>query len=334
MGGVLASLPPGWHFATAEASSCYRRARSSVMEGRVFASRAVSTWSWRSGSLGAGARVDVGRNTSSGLTIDTGCYTHRLTLLTTLRRLEMNPEKSEKTTSLSGSIAVYQRLQSDKRPAKVEVIRAVYEKHRSPDGFNFGRTVNTVLLRLPSGLECLSIEDTAVLAEHGLNESEIARVNLRLSDLAGPARARALEMDVAEAKAKIDWIVELAESTPLVAEEVCDLVRAAGRQLAVGDVASANLPESDAAGPREALKDALVAINRACEEAQLSYKRLPKGDLLDDVVMEFQRSWFSYQDLLTTLTVRKSMARPAGWSKLRAQVCAGRMYRKDEASHK
>ena len=216
--------------------------------------------------------------------------------------------------------------------AKVEIIRAVYDTFRNPDGINFGRTVNTVLLRLPSGLDCLSLEDAAALAQHGLNEREIAHVNRRLLALAGPALARALEIDVAEAKTKLRWIVALAEGTPLVTKQVCDLVRVAAGQLAVDDDTGASLPESDAAGPHGSLKDALVALNRACEEAQSLYKRLPKGDVLDDVVMEFQRSWFSYQDLLTTLTVRKSMARPAGWSKLRAQVCAGRIYRKGEAS--
>lgn len=244
----------------------------------------------------------------------------------------MNPLNSEKTTSLSGSIAVYQRFQPGKRPAKVEVIRAVYETFRNPDGINFGRTVNTVLLRLPSGLDCLSLEDAAALAQHGLNEREIAHVNRRLLALAGPARARALEMDVAEAKTKLRWIVALAEGTPLVTKQVCDLVRGAAGQLIAGADIGAELPLPQEAGAHASLKEALAALNRACEEAQLLYKRLPKGELLDDVVKEFQRSWFSYQDLLTTLTVRKSMARPAGWSKLRAQVCAGRIYRKGEAS--
>jgi len=244
----------------------------------------------------------------------------------------MNPKKSEKTTSMSGSIAVYQRLKPGKRPAKVEIMRAVYDTFRNPQGIAFGRTNNTVLLRLPSGLDCLSLEGAAALAQHGLNESEIARVNRRLSELAGPARAHALEIDVVEAKARLDWVVKLAETTPSVTRQVCDLVRTAAAQFAVNVDTAASIPESDAAGPHGSLKGALVALNHACEEAQSLYKRLPKGDVLDDVVMEFQRSWFSYQDLLTTLTVRKSMARPAGWSKLRTQVCAGHIYRKGEAS--
>ncbi len=182
-------------------------------------------------------------------------------------------------------------------------------------------------------MDCLSAEDAAALVRNGLNESEIARVNRRLSELAAPARARALEMDIAEAKAKLGWIVALADATPLVTKQVCDLVQAAAGQLAVNVDSDASLPESDSAGPHESLTGALVALNRACEEAQSLYKRLPKGELPDDVVLEFQKSWFSYQDLLTTLTVRKSMARPAGWSKLRTQVCAGRIYRKGEVNH-
>ncbi|WP_409030003.1 hypothetical protein [Janthinobacterium sp. CG_23.3] len=236
--------------------------------------------------------------------------------------------KSEKTTPVTGSIAVYQRLQPGKRPAKVEVIRAVYETLRNPEGINFGRSVNTVLLRLPSGLESLSVEDAAALEQRGLNETEIARVNRRLSELAGPARARTLEMDVAEAKTKLRWIVALAEATPLVTKQVCELVHSAAGRLGRDTGTHLEPPQPSMEGAFESLKEALVALNVACQEAQLLYKRLPKGEMLDDVVLEFQKSWFSYQDLLTTLTVRKSMARPAGWSKLRAQVCAGHIYRK------
>lgn len=244
----------------------------------------------------------------------------------------MNPMKSEKTTSVSGSIAIYQRLKPGKRSAKIEVIRAVYETFRNPDGISFGRTVNTVLLRLPSGLDCLSVEDAAALAQHGLNDGEIARVNRRLSELAGPARARALEMDVVEAKEKLDWLVALVEATPQISEQVCALMRGTADQLSGGAGIRKEFPQPNMDGVFESLKEALAALNGACQEAQLLYKRLPKGEMLDDVVLEFQKSWFSYQDLLTTLTMRKSMARPAGWSKLRAQVCAGRIYRKGEAS--
>ena len=105
------------------------------------------------------------------------------------------------------------------------------------------------------------------------------------------------------------------------------------RKLIVSADISTELPLPASAGAVASLKDALAALNRSCEEAQSLCKRLPKGELPDDVVMEFQKSWFSYQDLLTTLTVPKSTARPAGWSKLRAQVCAGRIYRKGEVNH-
>lgn len=240
----------------------------------------------------------------------------------------MNPMKSEKTTSVSGSIAVYQRLKPGKRPAKVEVIRAVYETFRNPDGINFGRTVNTVLLRLPSGLDCLSLEDAAALAQHGLNEREIAHVNRRLLALAGPARARALEMDVAEANTKLRWILALVEAAPLVTKEVCDLVREAAARLALEDD-TGTIPLGTAAlEPYEALKEVFATINYACEEAQSLYKRLPKGDVPDDVVSVYQKSWFSYPDMLATLTVRKSFARPAGWSKMRAKVETGEIVRK------
>lgn len=241
----------------------------------------------------------------------------------------MNFETSERTTSLGGSVAVYQRLQPGKRPSKIEVIRAVYETLRSLEGKNYGRTLNTVLLRIPSGVDCLSPEDSAALTQHGLTENEIARVNRRLSELAGPARARALEMDVVEARAKLDWVTAFAESTPLVTAQVGGLVRAAADKL----IRQCDVPEEfappQAEGTHASLKDALSALNRACEEARSLYRRLPKGEVPDDIVLEFQKSWFAYQDLVTTLKVRKSLARPGGWSELRAQICRGQIYRKE-----
>lgn len=139
-------------------------------------------------------------------------------------------------------------------------------------------------------------------------------------------------MDVAAARAKLDWVVSTANATPLVVRQVCLLMLRVARKLIVSADISTEVRLPVFAGAFASLKDALVALNRACEEAQSLYKRLPKGEIPDDVVLEFQESWFGYQDLLTTLTVRKSMARPGGWSKLRAQVRAGRIYRKGEAS--
>lgn len=298
------------------------------MGGRVLASWSVSTGSIQYSLVSALVRVDVGQATSSGFVKHIGRYTFGLTLKTTLRRLEMNPMKSEKTTSVSGSIAVYQRLKPGKRPSKVEIIRAVYDTFRNSQGIAFGRTNNTVLLRLPSGLDCLSLEDAAALAQHGLNEIEIARVNRRLLALAGPARARALEMDIVEVQAKLDWIGELVEATPLVSKHVGDLVRFAAEKLDVDDDIGSNPSEPGTVDPFEALRDAFAAINCACEEAQVSYRQLPKGEVPDDVLSEYQKTWFSYPDMLATFTVRKAFSRPSGWSKLRAEVTAGRIHRK------
>jgi len=140
-------------------------------------------------------------------------------------------------------------------------------------------------------------------------------------------------MDVAGAKAELDWVVSTANATPLVARQVCRLMLRVARKLIVSADISTELPLPVFAGASASLKDALVAHNRACDEAHLLYRRLAKGEMPDDVVMETYRSWFSYQDMPISLTVCKSMARPAGWSKLRAQVCAGRIYRKGEVNH-
>lgn len=234
----------------------------------------------------------------------------------------------EEQNGKGGSIAVYQRLLPGKRPAKVEVIRAAYQSIRAPDGKAFGRTNNTVLLRVTSGTSCLTADETAALRQCGLNEQEIGYVNQRLTELAGPASARVHEMDVADAKAKLEWIIALAGATPLVAKQVSDLVHAAAGQLDVDD--NSNALEPDLVAHHEALANTLCTLNSACEQAQALYKRLPKGELPDDVVLKFQKSWFAYQDLLATLRMRKSMARPAGWSSLRAQIRAGHIYRKGQ----
>lgn len=276
----------------------------------------------------AGPCVVGGAKASSGGARIDGCYTLDKSLSTTLRIPTMNKTTDEDLPPKSGSIAVYQRLVPGKRPAKVEILRAVYETYRDPDGRAFGRTNNTVLLRVSSGMDCLSTEDVATLGQLGLNEREIAHVNWRLSELAGPARACALDMDVFEVKAKLGWILALAEATPLVTRQVGDLVRIAAEKLEVDDDIGTNLSESAPVEPFEALKNAFAAINHSCEEAQALYRHLPKGEVPDDVLSEYQKSWFSYPDMLATFTVRKSFSRPSGWSKLRAELKAGNIHRK------
>lgn len=251
-----------------------------------------------------------------------------MTPTTTLQLLEMTNTPNENSNPKSGSIAVYQRLVPGKRPAKVEILRAVYETYRDPDGRAFGRTNNTVLLRVSSGMDCLSTEDVATLEQLGLNEREIAHVNRRLSELAGPARACALDMDVYEVQAKLCWILALVEASPLVTKQVCDLVREAAARLALEDDTGTTPLGMPVLEPYEVLKEVFATINYACEEAQSLYKQLPKGDVPDDVVSVYQKSWFSYTDMLATLTVRKSFARPSGWSKMRAKVETGEIVRK------
>jgi hypothetical protein len=234
------------------------------------------------------------------------------------------------STTKTGSIAVYQRILPDRRPTKVEVIRSVRESYRSPDGKAFGRTNNTVLLRVPSGVDCLTVEEVATLRECGLGEREVAYVNRRLSELGGPSRERALEMDVADVKTKLEWIVALAEASPMTYKQVLDLMYATVSRLATNDGTCTSQHQPELVTSHESLMDALAALNRACQQAQSLYKRLPKGELPDDVVLEFQKSWFAYQDMLGTLKARKSMARPARWSNLRAQICEGLIYRKGQ----
>ena len=102
------------------------------------------------------------------------------------------------------------------------------------------------------------------------------------------------------AKAKLDWAVSTAYATPLVARQVCRLMLRVARKLIVSAYISTEVPLPVFAGAFASLKDAVVAHNRACDEAHLLYRRLAKRGA-DDVVKESYRSWFSYQDMPISL---------------------------------
>lgn len=239
----------------------------------------------------------------------------------------MNNTTIEKSNPKSGSIAVYQRLLPGRRPAKVEVLRAVYETYRNPDGRAFGRTNNTVLLRVSSGMDGLSVADTATLGQCGLGEREIAHVNRRLSELAGPARARTHELDILEAKAKLKAVVSLSGSAPSLATDLRAILAGALHEIGGSLEVKVGSIEDERLVPTESLTDTLVSLNRSCKEALALYKSLPKGVLPDDLVLEFQRSWFSYTDMVSTFRNRKCFSRPPGWSGLRAQIQTGHVYK-------
>jgi hypothetical protein len=115
----------------------------------------------------------------------------------------------------------------DKRPTKVEVLRSVRESFRDADGRAFGRTNNTVLLRIPSGSAALSDDQRTILNGCGLDAKQIAYVNSRLRSLAGPAQARTREMDILEAKAKLKHLILLSESAPSLAADLRGILASA-----------------------------------------------------------------------------------------------------------
>jgi hypothetical protein len=131
-------------------------------------------------------------------------------------------------------------------------------------------------------------------------------------------------MDILEAKAKLKHLILLSESAPSLAADLRGILASALVEIE-GHIAESF--DLDGKAPSGLLKDTLVLVNQACVEAQMLYKRLSKGELPDDVVLEFQRSWFSHQDMLSTLRNRRCFARPARWTELRAQVLAGHVYK-------
>lgn len=85
--------------------------------------------------------------------------------------------------------------------------------------------------------------------------------------------------------------------------------------------------------PEIQLLNALRRYNRSSSEIQAAYRRLPKGAVIsDETILEYQKTWFSGQDMLNTLTVKPCFYRPGGWSKLREQVLAGQICKKASAS--
>ncbi len=239
----------------------------------------------------------------------------------------MNNTTDENPTPKSGSITVYQRLVPGKRPAKVQVLRPVYETYRAPDGKAFRNTTNDVLLRIASGTAALSESEVIVLVERGLNNKQIAYVKRRLLELAGPARAREHEMDILDAQEKLKSVVALSESAPSLAKDLRAILTRALHEVEGRMDADDGPADLGGRAPTETLQDTLARINHACSDAQLLYKSLPKGELQDALVLEFQRSWFSYPDMLSTFRNRKCFSRPAGWTGLRAQVLDGRIYK-------
>lgn len=240
---------------------------------------------------------------------------------------KMNSTTIEEQNGKGGSIAVYQRLLPGRRPAKVEVIRATYETIRASNGKTFGRTNNTVLLRIPSGTTLLSSKDYTKLREVGLNEKQIVYVNGRLNSLAGPAQARTHEMDIVDAQAKLTSFASLLELTPSLAKDLRAVLVGALRDIDERIEVDGGPAGSGEESPTELLKNTLALLNQTCVRAQALYKQLPKGELPYDVVLEFQRSWFLHADMVSTFRNRKCFSRPAGWTGLRTQVLDGRIYK-------
>lgn len=84
--------------------------------------------------------------------------------------------------------------------------------------------------------------------------------------------------------------------------------------------------------PHTQLLNALRRYNQSSLEIQAAYRRLPKGALIsDETILEYQKTWFSSQDMLNTLTVKPCFYRPGGWTKLRDHVLAGQIYKKPSA---
>ena len=240
---------------------------------------------------------------------------------------EMKTTTPIKQSTKAGSIAVSQPIKPNRRPPKIAIIRAIYESCQGPDGKKFGRSRIVWQLRIPSGTEVLDDFYRAKLVEGGFSEKEIDYVNMRLAKLAGPARESALSMDLMDVAARLKYLLELSNSETELAKALhmmlADALEAMGARLVANDGPA----ESELKSVPEILKDTLTVFNNVCADAQRLYKRLPKGELSDGVLLEFQKSWFSYQDMLNTFKNRKCFSRPSRWTALRTQVLDGRLYK-------
>jgi hypothetical protein len=243
----------------------------------------------------------------------------------------MKTETQVPGTSAIGSITVYQRLATGKKPGNVQLLRSTYKSTRGPDGAVYRRTENTPLLIVPSGTQSLSDKDLSRLSAMGLRASELEHVNSRLAELAGRALPYVLAANLADAEAHVKaaaasdmastkgHVVQLLEEALLVLDDSRVLNR------------PASTPASGSGSPQSSLLEALKRFNAASATARDAYRRLPKGgDAAEELVLELQKAWFSSQDLFTALKGRQCFRRPGGWSKGRAQVLSGKIYRKDD----
>ena len=248
---------------------------------------------------------------------------------------------SFETAPIAGSIGVYQRLSTGKMPARVQIYRSTYSSTQGTDGRTYGRTNNQYLLSLDSGTLSLSGDMEDALRTLGLSESELRHVNRRLNELASAANAQTLVIERAAAVAAIHRAGDIGAQLPGAREFVLRHLAEAYSGLNDANVprqpslAAVAVPDFGAVGvapvdaPETALLQALQAANAALAHAQTAFRQLQRGqDVSDEVVLEFQRTWFSNQTMVDLLKTRKGFYRPSGWTSLRQQIMVeGRVWR-------
>lgn len=234
------------------------------------------------------------------------------------------------TQSAEGSVFVSQRLPANHQPGNVEINRSVYIKGRGSDGKSYGRTSIQRLMRVVSGTEKLTAQQEGILRTHAVVDCEVASINKRLAELAGPARDHAAAASMLEARAHIQAAVAIGANVAGALRSVLDSLE--DGRLVLEDGGESRKRHADKAADAPAvvpLLRALQEFNVACGQVQTTFQRLPKDkDVPDEVVLELQKTWFLNKDMFSTLKIRKCFQRPRKWLQLREQVFSGLIYRR------
>ncbi len=245
-------------------------------------------------------------------------------------------ENMQKNTTVeaSGSITVYQRFPEGAKPHNVQVLKSLYKSIKGSDGETYHKTKNVPLIVIPSGTPALGEREADTLRKLGLTEPQLAHVNSRLFELAERARPYILAGQKNEAEVGIKAAVAIGADVPsarnFVLQKLREAVLVLDDESILGQPAKASCGTGEVSS-RKSLLNILQTLNTACTKAQEAYRNLPKGqEASDELVLEFQKAWFSTQDMFNTLKGRECFYRPSGWSELRNQVLSGQRFRKGD----
>lgn len=191
-------------------------------------------------------------------------------------------------------------------------------------------------MTLPAGTRRLQPSQLKLLSEAGVTEEQLAKIAARLDDLSDSSAVHERQLSLVRAQNAIQQGVAAACRHPENAEIVLQALVSAAAELGSSKLRSyceepTESSDSDSSA-NQRLLDAFRQLNKAASDAQTAYRQLPKGEQPEDeTVLEYQRTWFSYQAVVDAVRGRDAFHRPGGWTALKSRVMVERRrWRKGE----